>query len=93
MQNNTQVHIVVSGFVQGVFFRVNTKNKAQELGLKGRVKNLSNGNVDIVAEGQKEVLEKLIVWCHQGPPRSRVDDVLTEWCAPTSEFSSFSIAD
>ncbi len=86
-----RVHIIVSGKVHGVFFRANTETKAQELGLKGRVKNLPDGTVDIVAEGPEEKLKTLISWCQKGPPYAVVENIITSWGAPTHEFKSFHI--
>lgn len=79
MANQTQYRILIKGKVQGVFYRANTVNKAKELNLKGTVRNLPNGDVEIIAQGLKDNLEKLREWCWQGPEFARVDDVkLTE---------------
>ncbi|MDQ3191176.1 MAG: acylphosphatase [Bacteroidota bacterium] len=67
--------IVVSGKVQGVFFRASTKEKAQELGIAGNVKNKPEGSVYIEAEGEEAVLGEFIVWCKKGPEEARVEDV------------------
>jgi acylphosphatase len=67
--------IIVSGRVQGVFYRASTHQKASELGLKGFVRNEPNGDVYIEAEGDEQVVQNLISWCKQGPPRARVDHV------------------
>ena len=64
--------IRVSGKVQGVFFRVSTKEAADQLGVSGFVKNEPNGDVYIEAEADEDVLKRFIEWCHQGPPRARV---------------------
>jgi acylphosphatase len=64
--------IVVTGKVQGVFFRASTKKAAEELGIAGRVKNLPDGSVWIAAEGPAAALEQFIAWCRQGPPRAEV---------------------
>ncbi|MCH8930829.1 MAG: acylphosphatase, partial [Proteobacteria bacterium] len=66
---------LVSGRVQGVFFRVSTAEQASSLGLSGRVKNLANGRVEIVAFGDPDKLGLLEDWLHQGPPSARVDAV------------------
>jgi acylphosphatase len=70
-----RIHIIVSGRVQGVFFRDYTKRAAQGLGLTGQVRNLPDGTVEIVAEGDTQPLEKLIDCCRQGSPGSDVKDV------------------
>jgi len=70
--------IRVTGKVQGVFFRQSTKEKADELGLCGFVRNEDDGSVYLEAEGEKAQLEKMIDWCRRGPSRARVDSVHTE---------------
>ncbi len=66
------VHIIVHGRVQGVWFRAGTKEKADELGLFGWVKNRPEGTVEIHAEGEKSQLDKFIAWCHKGTPAANV---------------------
>ncbi|MDD1610221.1 MAG: acylphosphatase [Methylococcaceae bacterium] len=70
-----RVKILVAGRVQGVYFRYFTKNKADELGVMGSVKNLDSGHVEIIAEADDATLEKFIHWCHKGPITARVDSV------------------
>ena len=65
-------HIIVHGQVQGVWFRAGTKEKADELGLLGWVKNRPEGTVEIHAEGEKLQLERFIVWCRKGTPAANV---------------------
>ncbi|MBI2609190.1 MAG: acylphosphatase [Deltaproteobacteria bacterium] len=84
-----RVHIIVSGLVQGVFFRKNTEITAHKLGLFGKVQNLPDGNVEILAEGEHKNLQKLVEWCHKGPPRARVDKIETKWLEPQNDFTSF----
>ena len=72
------VKMNISGHVQGVFFRANTRDKARQLDLKGWVKNLSNGDVEIFAQGSRKNLEQLKKWARKGPPRARVDEVRTQ---------------
>ena len=86
-----RAHLIVAGRVQGVFFRHNTNNEANRLGLTGWVRNLSSGDVEVVAEGERSVVEELISWCHTGPPMSRVDNVSIEWETYTGEFSGFNV--
>lgn len=71
------VEIVVSGKVQGVFFRASTKQQAQVLGIVGTVQNRPNGTVLIRASGSQQALNQLIAWCHSGSPHSQVDGVST----------------
>ncbi len=72
------VAIDVIGKVQGVFFRESTRKMAEELGLKGTVRNLPDGSVHIEAQGPANAIDRLIEWCHHGPPRARVDQVQHE---------------
>ena len=68
-------HIIVHGQVQGVWFRAGTKEKADELGLLGWVKNRPEGTVEIHAEGEKPQLEKFIAWCRKGTPAADVNSL------------------
>lgn len=70
-----KVKVIISGKVQGVFFRAYTKEKAEELRLKGWVRNTKDGRVEAVFEGVKEKVEEMIKWCRQGPPGSKVEKV------------------
>lgn len=83
--------IVVQGRVQGVFFRQETKSKAQEFGLLGWVKNEDDGTVKIVAEGEGEKIKELIKWLRVGPRFARVDEVKINWQKAQEEFSQFEI--
>ncbi|HID93146.1 MAG TPA: acylphosphatase [bacterium (Candidatus Stahlbacteria)] len=86
-----RVHIFVSGMVQGVFFRANTRDKANSLGINGWVRNLPDGRVEVVAEGEEEKLKELISWCYHGVPYARVDNVEVKWEEYKGEFETFSI--
>lgn len=85
------VHLIVSGKVQGVFFRHNTKKKADELGLKGYVRNLPDGSVEVVAEGSKEKLDELVDFLRQGPGVSKVAGIKIRHKVPEN-FNSFEIS-
>lgn len=86
-----RIHLVISGLVQGVFFRANTVEEGIRLGLTGWVRNLPDGNVETVAEGSKEKLEQFSAWCRRGPAPSRVTNVEVSWEPATGEFKGFSI--
>ncbi len=86
-----RAHIWVSGRVQGVWFRATAREIANRLGLKGWVRNLPDGRVEIVAEGDESALDEFIKWCWEGPPLARVEDVEVEWERPTGEFRSFEV--
>ena len=84
-------HIFLSGRVQGVFFRENTKNKAKELGVFGWIKNLADGQVEAVFEGSKEDIEQIIEWVKKGPPLAKVEKVEVLEQKYQGEFKDFEI--
>lgn len=86
-----RVHIIVLGKVQGVFFRASTKDTADNLELSGFVRNKSDGTVEVIAEGDRGQLQKLVDWCHIGPDRSIVSGVEVDWSPYTAEFQEFNI--
>ncbi|GLQ88825.1 acylphosphatase [Dyella flagellata] len=69
------VRFIVSGKVQGVFFRASTRNEAMRLGLHGHARNLSDGGVEVVASGSTEALRELEQWLWEGPPAAKVAEV------------------
>jgi acylphosphatase len=83
--------IRVTGFVQGVYYRYATKEKADELGLTGTVRNMPDGSVAIVCEGERQEIQHLIEWCRHGPPTARVDDVEVKWDESKGAFHRFSV--
>jgi acylphosphatase len=86
------VKIQVAGRVQGVYFRRFTQSKAKDLGVKGSVKNLEDGRVEIIAQAEASVLEPFIQWCHKGPITARVDEVeLVEMPTYESIFDKFDV--
>ena len=70
------VHLIIKGRVQGVFYRVTARKVAEEIGVTGWVKNTAEGNVEIVATGSKDQLQKFVQWCRVGPAKAIVTDVL-----------------
>lgn len=86
-----QVHLKITGNVQGVFFRSETQDKARELGLKGWVRNTSDGGVELLAQGSLEKLQTLIDWCRKGPNRANVENVEISWEKPKETFTDFEI--
>jgi len=86
-----RLHAIVSGEVQGVFFRAHTEEEARRLGLTGWVMNTSDGGVEVEAEGEKEKLAELLLWLHHGPPAAIVEKVEYEWKEFSGEFSGFKI--
>jgi len=89
--NAERLHVIVSGRVQGVSFRFYTQSQAVALGLSGWVANRSDGSVEVVAEGPRPALERLLDWLKHGPPMARVDDVRPQLSPATHEFSQFTI--
>ncbi len=91
MKQKARAHIFIEGRVQGVFFRENTRQKADELGIFGWVRNLPDGRVEIVFEGKKQKIEETIKWLKQGPKFAKVEKVNTKWEKPKDEFQNFEI--
>lgn len=87
-----RAHVLVFGRVQGIFFRDHTRRRAGSLGLGGWVRNLPDGRVEVLAEGEKEGLETLISWLQEGPPLAMVEGLEVDWGEYTGEFPGFRIA-
>jgi acylphosphatase len=81
----------VAGRVQGVSYRAYARHQATQLGLTGWVRNCPDGRVELVAEGEQEALQQLVLWCYQGPPAANVTDVETQWEAATGTDPTFDI--
>lgn len=86
-----RVRVLISGKVQGVFFRAYTEEEANRLGVKGWVRNLPDGRVEAVFEGEDEAVDKMIAWCHKGSPHSRVTHVEVIEEPYTGEFKDFRV--
>jgi acylphosphatase len=86
-----ELHAVVTGYVQGVGFRYFVVEQAQRLGLQGYVRNQTNGDVEVVAQGTRSILENLLAQLRQGPMAAQVDEVQTTWRQPTIHTSNFHI--
>lgn len=84
-------HVVFKGKVQGVFFRNNTREKASEEDVTGWVKNLKDGSVEAIFEGDKEKVEEVIRWCREEQPHARVTSLEIQEEEATGEFRDFSI--
>lgn len=91
MKEKIRVQIIVSGRVQGVFFRQNTLIKAKELGVFGWVKNLPDGRLEAVFEGEKKKVEEIVSWTKKGPVSAKVNDIKVEWQEYKGEFKGFNI--
>jgi acylphosphatase len=86
-----RVHVFVSGLVQGVNFRFYTRQQARLLGLKGWVRNTPDGRVEAVFEGEGALVDRMLEWCHHGPPSAGVDGVETVWEDATGSLEDFDI--
>ena len=86
-----KAHVFISGRVQGVFFRYETKRMALRRGVSGWVRNLPDGRVEAVFEGEKSDVEEMIRFCHRGPPGAIVRDVEVIWEQPTGDLQGFQI--
>jgi len=87
---NIRQHVIVKGRVQGVWFRASMQEQALQYGVTGWVRNLQNGNVEAIFEGDDETVQQLILWCHQGPSLARVDQVIVTQEKYIGEFYTFS---
>jgi len=86
-----KVRVTVSGKVQGVWFRATTYEKALELGVKGYVKNLANGNVEFVAAGDDARVDELIQWARRGPSLAHVTDIKVDVLEYDDEYRDFKV--
>ena len=86
-----RAHLYISGRVQGVYYRANTRREAMTLDLTGCVRNLPDGRVEVVVEGEEDKVEKLIRWCREGPPHAIVRELAVKRERPTGEFETFSV--
>ncbi|MCL7413762.1 MAG: acylphosphatase [ANME-2 cluster archaeon] len=87
----TRIRVLITGRVQGVYFRHHTMHKAVELGLKGWVRNRKDGNVEAVFEGAPEQVNEMVHWCRTGPPHANVTDVEENREEPAGETGPFRI--
>ncbi len=91
MADRTRLHAIVRGIVQGVNFRYATRREAQRLLLTGWVRNRPDGTVEVIAEGPRAQLERLLDFLRSGPPMARVTGVEVTWQPATGEFAAFEI--
>lgn len=92
MAEPARAQVLISGRVQGVFYRAHTRDQARMRGLKGWVRNLPDGRVAAVFEGRRDVIEDMLNWCRQGPPYSAVDEVVVDWQPYQGDLEDFRIA-
>ena len=90
-EETRRVRLIIRGLVQGVWYRGSAQEIARRLGLTGWVRNLRDGSVELVAEGESSALDALKAWCREGPPLARVQEVQEEQITPCGEPGSFEV--
>ena len=91
MEEKVRAHLMISGRVQGVCYRMETLYAAERFGVSGWVRNKPDGRVEALVEGTKPQVESLIKWCRTGPPASRVQDVEITWESHQGDLRGFEI--
>jgi acylphosphatase len=91
METNVRAHVIISGRVQGVFFRAETQRAAQRLGVRGWVRNRPDRTVEAVFEGPSQSVHQAVDWCWKGSPMAAISDVQVHWETFSGEFEDFSI--
>jgi acylphosphatase len=91
MDENVRAHVVITGIVQGVFFRVETQRAAEKIGVNGWVRNKRDGSVEAVVEGDRKAVDSFLVWCRKGPPHASVEKIDVTWQDFRGEFVKFQV--
>lgn len=91
MKPVSEAHVIVSGRVQGVFFRASTRDVATRLGVAGFVRNLPGRQVEAVLQGEREAVEKVIAFLREGPPGAVVTDIAVEWRKSAEPLEGFHV--
>ena len=91
MKKKVRAHAIISGRVQGVFFRMETLRTAERYGVYGWVRNKRDGTVEAMFEGDESRVISILEWCKEGPPSASVNHVDVQWKVPTGEFEGFEI--
>lgn len=86
-----RAHVVISGRVQGVFYRTSAKKMADKVGVKGWIRNLPDGKVEAVFEGDEDAVKQMISWCWIGPPGAKVMNIDVEWEEYLGEYKDFRV--
>ena len=89
--DNQELHAYVNGWVQGVGYRYFVVNNALALGLRGYVRNVSDGSVEVLAQGTRPKLERLLTFLQRGPAAAEVNAISTHWGQPTEHLSGFHV--
>lgn len=87
----TEAHLIVRGSVQGVGYRMHAQHHARLMGVNGYVCNLTNGDVEMVVQGETDAVERFIAWAGRGPPSGRVEKTVVQRREPTAKFGGFEI--
>jgi acylphosphatase len=91
ISSKVQAHMVVSGLVQGVYFRDNTRRVAERYDVTGWVRNLPGSRVEAMLEGERAAVDQVIEWAQHGPPGAQVDSVEVDWNEFTGQYYSFEV--
>ena len=91
MVDNIRAHAIITGRVQGVWYRMETKQAADLNGVAGWVRNKRDGSVEAVLEGPEDAVRSTLAWCWKGPPLSKVDHIDVKWQPYTGEFEQFGV--
>ena len=91
MKDFQEAHVVVSGMVQGVFFRASTRDMATFCGVRGFVRNLPGGQVEAVLQGERPEVEKVVAFMREGPPGAVVETISVEWREPVETYEGFHV--
>jgi len=91
LMDRLRAQVIIHGVVQGVFFRAATRDEASRIGVGGWVRNLPDGTVQALFEGEAKKVEEIIGWCHKGPPGARVHKVDIVWESYKGEFTLFEV--
>lgn len=89
MRDVSEARVVVSGRVQGVFFRASTRDTAVRYGVRGFVRNLPDGRVEAVLQGDRAAVENVVAFMREGPPGAMVEEAQVEWRAPSEAWDGF----
>ncbi len=89
--DRSRTHLVIRGLVQGVSYRASARSEALRLGLTGWVRNLPNGDVEAVAEGDPSRVQQFVAWCQRGPEEAQVESVDEKPAPATGEFTTFAV--
>ncbi len=91
MGEKVRAHVFISGRVQGVAYRIETKWAAERFGVCGWVRNLPDGSVEAVFEGAPEKVDEILAWCRRGPALAKVEAVDVRWESDAGEFVRFDV--